>query len=71
MGEVKPLQQLFGSLSCCMDKTGVPMVKAILITIQKFEVGKWCLLTVMSSYHFLVAVTALNALGRALSLLKA
>lgn len=46
MGEVKPLQQLFGSLSFCMDKTDVPVVKAILITIQKFEVGKWCLLTV-------------------------
>lgn len=54
-----------------MDKPDVPVVKAILITIQKFEVGKWCLLTLMSFYHFLVSVIALNALGRALSLLKA
>lgn len=63
---------LYGqNLSFCMDKTDVPVIKAILITIQTFEVGKWCLLTVMSSYHFLVSVTALDALGRALSLLKA
>lgn len=38
--------------------------------VGSIEVGKWCLLTATSSYHFLVSVIALNVLGRALSLQK-